>query len=81
MLMNAAIDLVIGLVPVVGDLFDFGWKANVRNLALLERHAHPAATARASDWVFVLAVLGGLVLIALTPLLIVGWLLAHVRLF
>jgi C4-dicarboxylate transporter len=40
MLMNAAIDLGIGVVPVVGDLFDFGWKANVRNLALLERHAH-----------------------------------------
>jgi hypothetical protein len=81
MLMNAAIDLVIGLVPVVGDLFDFGWKANVRNLALLERHAHPAAEATASDWGFVLAVLGGLVLVALTPLLIIGWLLSHVRLF
>jgi hypothetical protein len=81
MLMNAAIDLVIGLVPLVGDLFDFGWKANVRNLALLERHAHPGAKARASDWAFVLAILGGLALVAVTPLLIVGWLLSHVRLF
>jgi hypothetical protein len=81
MLMNAAIDLVIGLVPVAGDLFDFGWKANVRNLALLERHAHPGAKATASDWGFVLIVLGGLVLVAVTPLLIVGWLLSHVRLF
>ncbi|MDQ3346379.1 MAG: DUF4112 domain-containing protein, partial [Acidobacteriota bacterium] len=34
MLLNAAIDLAIGLVPLVGDLFDFAWKANVRNLAL-----------------------------------------------
>jgi Domain of unknown function (DUF4112) len=81
MLVNAAIDLVIGLVPVVGDLFDFGWKANVRNLALLERHAHPGAKATAFDWGFVLVILGGLVLVAATPLFIVGWLLSHVRLF
>ena len=80
MLMNAAIDLAIGLVPLVGDLFDFGWKANVRNLALLERHARPDAKATASDWVFVLVILGGLVLVAVTPLLLIGWLLSHVRL-
>lgn len=81
MLMNAAIDLVIGVVPVVGDFFDFGWKANVRNLALLERHAHPDARATASDWGFVLIVLGVLALVAITPLLFIGWLLSHVRLY
>ena len=27
-------------VPIVGDLFDFAWKANDMNLALLERHAY-----------------------------------------
>lgn len=81
MLMNAAIDLVIGVVPVVGDFFDFGWKANVRNLALLERHAHPDARATASDWGFVLIVLGVLALVAITPLLLIGWLLSHVRLY
>jgi Domain of unknown function (DUF4112) len=80
MLMNAAIDLGIGIVPVVGDLFDFGWKANVRNLALLERHAHPGAKATASDWGFVLIVIGVLALVALTPFLFVGWLLSHIRL-
>lgn len=38
MLANVAIDTVAGTVPVVGDLFDAGWKSNTRNLALLERH-------------------------------------------
>ena len=33
---NVAIDLLIGLVPLIGDLFDFGWKANARNVALIE---------------------------------------------
>ncbi len=79
MLMNAAIDFGIGVVPVVGDLFDFGWKANVRNLALLERHAHPGNTAALSDWAFVLIVLGVLALLAITPVLLLSWLLSHLR--
>ena len=34
MLANVAIDVVGGAVPVVGDLFDVYWKANVRNVEL-----------------------------------------------
>lgn len=37
MLANVLIDTVVGTVPVVGDLFDAGWKANSRNVAMLER--------------------------------------------
>lgn len=32
---NVAIDLLVGSVPVLGDLFDAGFKANVRNLRML----------------------------------------------
>ena len=38
MVANSASDYVIGLVPVIGDLFDVGFKANLRNVAIL--HAH-----------------------------------------
>lgn len=38
MLGNIAIDAAIGAIPLVGDLFDIGWKANTRNVALLHRH-------------------------------------------
>ncbi len=34
---NLAIDWVIGLVPIAGDVFDVMYKANMRNLDLLER--------------------------------------------
>ena len=44
MVLNAAIDMGIGLVPILGDLADVAWKANLRNLALLERHARPGVT-------------------------------------
>lgn len=35
---NVLIDSAIGSIPLVGDLFDIGWKANRKNLALLHRH-------------------------------------------
>lgn len=38
MFLNLAIEFVIGLVPLLGDLFDVYWKANLRNLQLLQRH-------------------------------------------
>lgn len=34
---NVAIDWLVGSIPVLGDLFDFGWKANRRNLRLMRR--------------------------------------------
>ncbi|WP_440990098.1 DUF4112 domain-containing protein [Haloarchaeobius baliensis] len=37
MLVNVGLDVAMGSIPVVGDLFDATWKANVRNRKLLER--------------------------------------------
>jgi hypothetical protein len=81
MLINAAIDFAIGCVPVVGDAFDFGWKANVRNLALLERYARPGTKASRGDWVFVLGIIAVLFAVALIPFLFTVWLLSRFRLF
>ena len=38
MLVNIAIDTGAGSVPIAGDLFDVVWKANKRNVSLLENH-------------------------------------------
>ena len=81
MLINAAIDLAIGVIPLLGDFFDFGWKANVRNLALLERYARPGTTASRGDWLFVLGVIGVLAAVAVIPLLFTAWLLSRFQLF
>src|SRR5690606_29030914 len=40
MIMNVGIDAVAGAVPLVGDLFDVAFKANVRNMKLIEEHLH-----------------------------------------
>ena len=36
MLANLAVDVTIGAIPLLGDLFDAAFKSNVRNVALLE---------------------------------------------
>jgi uncharacterized protein DUF4112 len=49
MLSNIALDALIGTVPVIGDIFDFVFKAQTRNLALLDDWMKtPRQTARRS---------------------------------
>jgi len=48
MMLNVLVETAIGVIPVLGDLFDFAWKANERNVALLERPNLPDPTAAAS---------------------------------
>ncbi|HXE79402.1 MAG TPA: DUF4112 domain-containing protein [Vicinamibacterales bacterium] len=69
MLLTATVDLVIGALPVVGDLFDFAWRANDRNMALLERYVRNRRPAGRGDWLFVIAVLAVLVIAAALPLI------------
>jgi hypothetical protein len=35
---NILIETVVDVIPVVGNLVDFYWKANLKNLELLKRH-------------------------------------------
>jgi Domain of unknown function (DUF4112) len=79
---NVGLEALVGAVPFLGDLFDAAFKANVRNVRLLEQHmAAPGAAKRASmGWLVGLAVLlvGLLVLAAVLALLLLralwGWL-------
>jgi hypothetical protein len=55
MLGNITVDALVGTVPLFGDLFDFAFKAQTRNLALLDAWlASPHRTARRSFWSLVL---------------------------
>jgi len=38
MLANVGVEVAVGSVPVLGDLLDMVWKANLRNLEIVERH-------------------------------------------
>jgi hypothetical protein len=82
---NIAIDTLVGSVPVVGDLFDAGWKGNTKNLAILERHLAEPALAKRADRASVLLIGGGLLLVCLAVIVValvvtakvLGWLLTQ----
>jgi nitrate reductase NapE component len=51
MTLNILIDLLIGTIPIIGDLFDVYWKANQRNVNLVRRHLQATpATQRRLNW-------------------------------
>lgn len=73
---NVLIETLIGAIPFIGDLFDAGFKANMRNLALLERyHLDPVGSRRSSRAfvaVFSLLLLLLAVCIVAIPILLVA---------
>jgi len=73
MALNTAIDTGIGAIPFIGDVFDYFFRANSRNLALLER---PAARDRhvALDGVLLGLSLMALVIALCLPLVLLVWL-------
>jgi len=79
MVVNVAIETIGGSIPVVGNLFDIGWKANRRNYKLLTGSlAEPKRTAKQS-WLtlgVVCLMLAGLMLL---PTLLLAWVLVHME--
>ena len=78
MALNALIDVAVGAIPGLGDLFDFAWKANSWNLALIEKHALPGQRATSGDYVFVILCSLVIAAAALIPLLLVWSLLSWI---
>ncbi len=79
MALNLLIDTAVGSVPFLGDIFDAAFKANVRNVALLESGLASGRTRGRRDLGFLVAVVGGLVL-CLVGFATGGlWLLARLR--
>ncbi len=50
MLGNTLLDFLIGTIPVLGDLFDFGFKANRRNIALMQQYLVDERRTRRRSW-------------------------------
>jgi hypothetical protein len=75
--LNVAIDAIVGAIPFAGDLFDAGWKANLRNLRLVEGWLErPAPTRRASGALvvgIVLATLAGIAAILFAAWQLIAW--------
>jgi hypothetical protein len=54
MVLNLALDLGIGAIPLLGDAYDLFFRSNSRNLALFRKHAlDPAASTRGEQALFI----------------------------
>ena len=72
MLANTAVDMAVGAVPFVGDVFDFWFKANSRNLDLMKSRLTDPGRSTRNDWVVVLGLIGAIV----GTIVLVGWFIA-----
>ncbi len=45
MMGNVLLDIGVGSIPLLGDVFDVAFKANTRNMAMLEPYIHPGRAA------------------------------------
>jgi hypothetical protein len=72
---NLGIEVLVGSIPLFGDLFDIAWKANRRNYRLLCRHLNQPRRHNWRDWMFLLLLAAVLGLIFVIPIALAVWLL------
>lgn len=83
MVSNLVLDAVSGVIPIAGDIFDVAWKANNRNLKLLEAHLQDPQPTRPADRLFVflivLLLIGILASVTALVIFIGNWLWQLIR--
>ena len=72
MVLNVAIDELWGSIPIVGDLFDAGFRANRKNLDLIETRGGVRRGTRFVDYLVIGGAIALVVGIVLLPLLLIA---------
>jgi len=76
--LNIAVNGIIGAIPLFGYLFSIWFKSNMKNIALLERHAlRERRASTAGDWLFVIGLLVGVFVVIAGAVVGIIWLLAR----
>lgn len=78
MFVNILADLTIGAIPILGDIFDVAWKANLRNAILLEKlHENPdqlETESTALNWILLII----LIILLIGVIIGVAWVFIEV---
>ena len=74
MAVNIGIGVLVGSIPLLGDIFDVVWKANRRNLRLLHRHLREPRRHTWRDWIFLVALMCALGVVFALPVALFVWL-------
>jgi hypothetical protein len=72
---NLGIGVLVGTIPIFGDIFDVVWKANRRNYRLLYRHLGEPRRQTWRDWVFLLLLGIAIAVVFAIPIALVVWLI------
>jgi Domain of unknown function (DUF4112) len=73
MVANVAIEVVVGAIPVLGDMFDIAWRANRRNYALLTGSIYEPRKHTIQSWFFLVVLCIVLAALVLLPMLLFAW--------
>lgn len=78
MFFNILVDIIIGAIPLLGEIFDVAWKSNLRNARLIEElEQYPDELATESRWM-----LWGLLIIFIGVILgilaLIGWIITEI---
>ena len=77
--LNVALNAMIGAIPVFGDIFSIWFRSNVKNAQLLDRYVGTEnRVSNFSNWIFVIAVIIGIVLLLIGILVATVWLIRQV---
>jgi hypothetical protein len=70
MMVNIAIEVLIGSIPLFGDIFDIAWKANRRNYKLMMRHLRQPHQHTWKDYAFLGSLLAAVLAILAIPIIV-----------
>lgn len=73
MLLNILLDVVVGTIPLLGEIFDVSWKANLRNAELLEEHIQNPEQTEQQSKIVVWSVCVFSVALVFALLYFIGW--------
>ncbi|HEY1336913.1 MAG TPA: DUF4112 domain-containing protein [Bryobacteraceae bacterium] len=80
MFANIAIDTLVGAIPVVGDAFDFAWKANQKNLQIYRESIAGESDSGVRHWLFFLGLAAAVLAIVAIPIILLILLVRGIRL-
>jgi hypothetical protein len=77
MVFNVLLESIIGLIPIFGDLFDFAWKANERNMILMDKQLNstqpkssPEHRLKLTVFIIIFLLISGLIALAYFALML-----------
>ena len=81
MTLNILLDSTIGAIPLIGNIFDFAYKSNSRNIKLLKEHydegKHQGSGKGIIFWIFLILILSFL-MVAYLIWLVMNWLISFI---